>query len=227
MTSRFASTRRLSSATSPTPTAPRTTPAASSLPSSRLSSRVSKKKQREKTFLTSFSRTPRHCVCSGHPRLHQGAQGQALYAEGRSERMFCLFFYFFFFSEICDWAGCKYKIEVSFRVQHEIVSGLCFVNSVYKGPIKVTTDKASQIFCKFFYFFMAHFFFSCRRCWAAMVPSRSPTCAPLPVAVGRRRPLVPFIAATSRHDLNFEFFFFFFLLIFFSLCCVGQVCLFG
>ncbi len=37
--------------------------------------------------------------------------------------------------------GCKYKIEVSFRVQHEIVSGLCFTNSVYKGPIKVTTEK--------------------------------------------------------------------------------------
>jgi hypothetical protein len=51
--------------------------------------------------------------------------------------------------------GCKYKIEVglkslispsslilsfkvSFRVQHEIVSGLCFTNSVYKGPIKVS-----------------------------------------------------------------------------------------
>jgi hypothetical protein len=40
--------------------------------------------------------------------------------------------------------GCKYKIEVSFRVQHEIVSGLCFVNSVYKGPIKVTTDKVRK-----------------------------------------------------------------------------------
>jgi hypothetical protein len=29
-------------------------------------------------------------------------------------------------------------------VQHEIVSGLCFVNSVYKGPIKVTTDKVRK-----------------------------------------------------------------------------------
>jgi Rho GDP-dissociation inhibitor len=48
---------------------------------------------------------------------------------------------FFFFAQIV--LGCKYKIEVSFRVQHEIVSGLCFVNSVYKGPIKVTTDKVS------------------------------------------------------------------------------------
>ena len=37
--------------------------------------------------------------------------------------------------------GCKYKIEVSFRVQHEIVSGLCFTTSVYKGPLKVSTDK--------------------------------------------------------------------------------------
>ena len=30
-------------------------------------------------------------------------------------------------------------------MQHEIVSGLCFVNSVYKGPIKVTTDKVSAV----------------------------------------------------------------------------------
>merc|ERR1711991_812707 len=37
--------------------------------------------------------------------------------------------------------GCKYKIEVSFRVQHEIVSGLCYENAVYKGPLKVTKEK--------------------------------------------------------------------------------------
>merc|ERR1711991_777423 len=37
--------------------------------------------------------------------------------------------------------GCKYKMEVSFRVQHEIVSGLCFATSVYKGPLRVTHDK--------------------------------------------------------------------------------------
>mmetsp|Transcript_119910 Transcript_119910/g.168796 ORF Transcript_119910/g.168796 Transcript_119910/m.168796 type:complete len:195 (+) Transcript_119910:83-667(+) len=37
--------------------------------------------------------------------------------------------------------GSKYKMQVSFRVQHEIVSGLCFQNNVYKGPLKVTSDK--------------------------------------------------------------------------------------
>jgi hypothetical protein len=33
---------------------------------------------------------------------------------------------------LVDREGCKYKIEVSFRVQHEIVSGLCFETAVYK-----------------------------------------------------------------------------------------------
>merc|ERR1711991_344126 len=37
--------------------------------------------------------------------------------------------------------GCKYKIQVSFRVQHEIVSGLCFQTSVYMGPLRVSNDK--------------------------------------------------------------------------------------
>eukprot|EP01093_Parvamoeba_rugata_P016731 TRINITY_DN6418_c0_g1_i5.p2 TRINITY_DN6418_c0_g1~~TRINITY_DN6418_c0_g1_i5.p2 ORF type:complete len:224 (-),score=-35.82 TRINITY_DN6418_c0_g1_i5:27-698(-) len=37
--------------------------------------------------------------------------------------------------------GCNYKIQVSFRVQHEIVSGLAFHNSVYKGPLRVDRSK--------------------------------------------------------------------------------------
>ena len=36
--------------------------------------------------------------------------------------------------------GCKYKTQVSFRVQHEIVSGLKFQNFVYKGPVKVIKE---------------------------------------------------------------------------------------
>merc|ERR1711916_107608 len=39
-------------------------------------------------------------------------------------------------------AGCKYKIEIKFRVQHDVVSGLKYVSKVYwKGPIAVDTTK--------------------------------------------------------------------------------------
>lgn len=33
--------------------------------------------------------------------------------------------------------GCKYKIEVTFRVQHDIVSGLKYVNAVYRKGVRV------------------------------------------------------------------------------------------
>jgi Rho GDP-dissociation inhibitor len=32
--------------------------------------------------------------------------------------------------------GCNYKITLSFRVQHEIVTGLKYVNTVYRKGIK-------------------------------------------------------------------------------------------
>jgi len=36
--------------------------------------------------------------------------------------------------------GCHYKIKVSFKIQHEIVSGLKYVNFVYRKGIKVAKD---------------------------------------------------------------------------------------
>jgi Rho GDP-dissociation inhibitor len=36
--------------------------------------------------------------------------------------------------------GCHYKIKVSFKVQHEIVSGLKYVNLVYRKGIRVAKD---------------------------------------------------------------------------------------
>jgi len=36
--------------------------------------------------------------------------------------------------------GCHYKIKVSFRVQHDIVSGLKYVNYVYRKGIRVAKD---------------------------------------------------------------------------------------
>mmetsp|Transcript_46132 Transcript_46132/g.92209 ORF Transcript_46132/g.92209 Transcript_46132/m.92209 type:complete len:256 (+) Transcript_46132:89-856(+) len=36
---------------------------------------------------------------------------------------------------------CLYKTQVSFRVQHEIVSGLKYVNKVYKSGIRVSKDE--------------------------------------------------------------------------------------
>lgn len=33
--------------------------------------------------------------------------------------------------------GCKYKIEVTFRVQHDIVSGLKYTNAVYRKGVRV------------------------------------------------------------------------------------------
>ncbi|EGG22580.1 Rho GDP-dissociation inhibitor [Cavenderia fasciculata] len=37
--------------------------------------------------------------------------------------------------------GCKYKIKISFKVQHEIVSGLLQINTVYRKGIKFGTEK--------------------------------------------------------------------------------------
>lgn len=37
--------------------------------------------------------------------------------------------------------GCEYKIQVKFRVQHEIVSGLKYVNLVYRKGVKAATEK--------------------------------------------------------------------------------------
>ena len=36
--------------------------------------------------------------------------------------------------------GCNYKIKVTFKVQHEIVSGLKYVNTVYRKGVKVARD---------------------------------------------------------------------------------------
>lgn len=36
--------------------------------------------------------------------------------------------------------GCNYKIKVTFRVQHEIVSGLKYANAVYRKGIRVSKD---------------------------------------------------------------------------------------
>eukprot|EP01104_Vermistella_antarctica_P020444 TRINITY_DN8746_c0_g1_i1.p1 TRINITY_DN8746_c0_g1~~TRINITY_DN8746_c0_g1_i1.p1 ORF type:complete len:222 (+),score=69.43 TRINITY_DN8746_c0_g1_i1:75-668(+) len=36
--------------------------------------------------------------------------------------------------------GCNYKIQVTFKVQHEIVSGLKYINQVFKGMLKVDTQ---------------------------------------------------------------------------------------
>ena len=43
--------------------------------------------------------------------------------------------------------GCKYKIEVTFRVQHEIVSGLKYVNAVYRKGVRV--DKQNTMLGSF------------------------------------------------------------------------------
>ena len=37
--------------------------------------------------------------------------------------------------------GCFYKIKVIFKIQHEIVSGLRYVNKVSRGPVGVMTQK--------------------------------------------------------------------------------------
>jgi len=37
--------------------------------------------------------------------------------------------------------GCGYKIQVKFRVQHEIVSGLKYENKVYKGIIRAAVER--------------------------------------------------------------------------------------
>jgi len=37
--------------------------------------------------------------------------------------------------------GCQYKIKVSFKVQHEIVSGLKYVNQVYRKGIRVLREE--------------------------------------------------------------------------------------
>jgi len=36
--------------------------------------------------------------------------------------------------------SCKYKIKITFRVQHDIVTGLKYINQVYKGPIRVAKE---------------------------------------------------------------------------------------
>jgi len=38
--------------------------------------------------------------------------------------------------------GCNYKISITFRIQHEIVSGLKYVNVVTRHGIKVSRDEA-------------------------------------------------------------------------------------
>ena len=43
--------------------------------------------------------------------------------------------------------SCKYKIEVTFRVQHDIVSGLKYTNSVYRKGVRV--DKSSTMLGSF------------------------------------------------------------------------------
>jgi len=37
--------------------------------------------------------------------------------------------------------AASYRIQVKFRVQHEIVSGLKYENKVYKGPLRVAKEK--------------------------------------------------------------------------------------
>jgi len=37
--------------------------------------------------------------------------------------------------------GCQYKITVTFKVQHELVSGLKYVNSVHKMGVRVNKDE--------------------------------------------------------------------------------------
>ncbi|EKX43430.1 hypothetical protein GUITHDRAFT_159794 [Guillardia theta CCMP2712] len=36
---------------------------------------------------------------------------------------------------------CNYKIQISFRVQHEIVSGLKYINKVYKAGLRLRKDE--------------------------------------------------------------------------------------
>jgi len=36
--------------------------------------------------------------------------------------------------------GCKYQIKITFRVQHEIVSGLKYVNQVFRKGVRVAKD---------------------------------------------------------------------------------------
>jgi Rho GDP-dissociation inhibitor len=43
--------------------------------------------------------------------------------------------------------GCKYKIEVTFRVQHDIVSGLKYTNAVYRKGVRV--DKQTTMLGSF------------------------------------------------------------------------------
>jgi Rho GDP-dissociation inhibitor len=43
--------------------------------------------------------------------------------------------------------GCKYKIEVTFRVQHDIVSGLKYTNAVYRKGVRV--DKQATMLGSF------------------------------------------------------------------------------
>jgi len=37
--------------------------------------------------------------------------------------------------------GCKYKIKLTFRVQHEIVVGLKYINQVYRKGLRVAKDE--------------------------------------------------------------------------------------